>query len=739
MSLKYFIKKLVTVILFLFIAYFICEATPYYINNVDYGEKIRVIIDGVERTGELPAEVILIDDEILFSLETAKKYIDADMFFSENNLKINHDKYIVSMPIDNNVITINTEQKVVNAPVQVISGDLYIPIKPLEEVYDMSIEYNEKVMISTYKSEDFSKAKLTKNTKLKKYKRENGLTTKVLKKGDIIEIITPDFEKVFPNEYVYVKGPQGDLGYVKKSKLKFEEIQNEVIINGVNQSRRLPNEAKIEDGKILLSLDTIKKYIDKYIYYDKKYNMVIAICDDNIVKMRLDDKKILINGEEKIIDVPAQIIEEKIYIPIEEISEIYGMKINYDENIIITTKDALYYTFILKSDVKIKEYPDESTDTVYKASKEEKIEVFDSNFDVAKGDEFILVRAQNGKIGFLKKSDLSKADLINSPINAIDENETKKISLVWEYAANYTPDRSSESKIDGINIVSPTWVYVENDSGDIKENVSQTYISWAKKNGYEVWPTIKNDDIGIEKTSVLVTDMNKRKNFVDNIVKLCEKYNFKGINLDFEHMYQRDREEFVILVGELAAMLKQKNIITSVDVNVPDGSSEWSLCFDSKSISDMCDYIIVMAYDQYGQNSKISGPVASLKWVDFNLNKMIERDKIENEKLILGVPFYSRYWEEKEGNVISTKAIYMSAAKEEINNHQASTIWDDNLGQYVVTYKKNKNQIKVYVEDENSLEKKMELIEKYDLAGVAAWRRGFETKDVWNVIEEAVN
>lgn len=668
MKLKYMIKNAVIVVLFIVVAYLICEATPYYVDNVDYGEKVRVIIDDVEKTNELPDEALIKDGEVLFSIDTAKKYIDSNMFFSDNALKINYDKYIVKMPIDEYVITINTKEKVINVPVQEISGDIYIPIKHLVEVYDISVEYNEKVIISTDGSERFSKAKLAKNTKLKKYKRENGLTLKVLKKGDTIEIATPNFEEVSRDEYVYVRSSQGDLGYVKKSKLKLVEIENEVIIDGTNESRRLPDEAKIQEDKVLLSLDTIEKYIDKYIYYDEKYSTVIASYGSKIAKMKLDDRKILINDVEKIIDVPVQLIDEKIYVPIEELTEVYGIEVTYDENVMITT-----------------------------------------------------------------------ANLMNSQINMIGEKDYEKINLVWEYTANYTPDRSNEGKINGIDIVSPTWVYVKNDDGDIRENVSSTYISWAKQNGYEVWPTIKNDDIGIEKTSVLVTDMNKRKNFVDNIVKLCEKYNFRGINLDFEHMYQRDRDEFVILVRELAAMLKQKGIVTSVDVNVPDGSSEWSLCYDSKAISDACDYIMVMAYDQYGQSSKISGPVASLKWVDLNLSKMIERDGIESQKLILGVPFYSRYWKEKNGTVVSTSALSMSKAKEYMSSNKSSTTWNEELGQYVVSYTSQGNQIKIYVEDEESLEKKVELVEKYNLAGVAAWRRGFETNDVWKVIADVIN
>ena len=144
-----------------------------------------------------------------------------------------------------------------------------------------------------------------------------------------------------------------------------------------------------------------------------------------------------------------------------------------------------------------------------------------------------------------------------------------------------------------------------------------------------------------------------------------------------------------------------------------------------------------MAYDQYGQSSTIAGPVAGLNWVENNLNKMIERDGIDSAKLVLGIPFYSRQWNIKDGKVIKTTAISMENANKQLGNNAE---WNEELSQYVVTSETNSNGVKTitYVEDEKSLEKKLELVEKYNLAGVAAWRRGFETEGVWNVIEEKI-
>lgn len=353
--------------------------------------------------------------------------------------------------------------------------------------------------------------------------------------------------------------------------------------------------------------------------------------------------------------------------------------------------------------------------------------------------EYVWVRSANGSLGYVKKAKLEDAEIVKKATSLARTNpsgEKDKISIAWEYAGNYTPDRSSESKKKGLDILAPTWFYVSNTSGDILDLASESYLSWANRVGYEVWPTIKNDNISISETSAIVTNLYARKTLIDNILRLCKKYELKGINLDFENMYEKDKDEFSAFVRELSITLKQNDMITSVDVNVPDGSANWSRCYDSKAISDAVDYIIVMAYDQYGQSSNKAGPVASLDWVEGNIIKMTKRDGIDPQKLVLGVPFYSRSWTLDSDEVVtSTSAIYMSRAKVLVTQNPNDTKWNENAGQYIIEYPVRNGSVKIYIEDANSLNKKLELVEKYGLAGTAAWRLGFESEDVWKIFE----
>ncbi len=531
--------------------------------------------------------------------------------------------------------------------------------------------------------------------------------------------------------------------YIAPIYYRDEEIR--VIIDDAEVTRNMPDVAIFIDGKAMLSFDTIKKYFDEYIYFDEKYNTVIITGDTDVIKMELDDNSLNLNGTSKNIKVPAKKINGVIYVPVEELQKMYNITVVHNEKLIITTDNIEYKEIKMNQKEKVKLYKKQLSLTTGKVKAGEVLTVFSGE----ESEEYAKVRTSNGDLGYVKRQDLDGTIVLDKKIIEDNKNTiTKKINLTWEYAENYTPNRLDQEKIEGLNIISPTWIYMKNTSGDIKFNtLSSEYIKWAKSKGYTLWPTLKNDSMGIEKTSALVTDMHARENIIANVVELALRYGFEGINIDFENMKMKDKDEFSQLIREFSATLRRNNLIASVDVNVPDGSETWSLCYDHKAISDACDYMMLMAYDQYGRTK--AGPVASLTWVENNINKVIEREKVDNKKLVLCVPFYSKYRKDKitmSGDEeilkgISTSTLYMKSVKNYLANpkYNGSVTWDDELGQYYVEYRNQNILERIWAEDENALKEKIELVNKYNLAGVASWRWGFETPESWQVINETLN
>ena len=215
-----------------------------------------------------------------------------------------------------------------------------------------------------------------------------------------------------------------------------------------------------------------------------------------------------------------------------------------------------------------------------------------------------------------------------------------------------------------------------------------------------------------------------------------KQYDIDGINVDFENIYEADKDKYSRFIIELMPRMLEMGIVTSVDVTAPDGADNWSMCFDRNVIGNVADYIIFMAYDQYGVSSTTAGTTAGCDWVETNVKKFLGQEEVSADKLILGIPFYTRIWKEVNGNVTSDVINIGNIDKVIPSNAQRN--WDESLNQYYVEYKKNGVTYKVWIEDEKSIEAKLNLISKYNLGGAAYWEYDRSTESVWKLISEKI-
>ncbi|HWQ30037.1 MAG TPA: glycosyl hydrolase family 18 protein, partial [Negativicutes bacterium] len=321
-----------------------------------------------------------------------------------------------------------------------------------------------------------------------------------------------------------------------------------------------------------------------------------------------------------------------------------------------------------------------------------------------------------------------------------DPTAGRKINLSWNYVGSSNVDMSNVKKVNGLNVISPTWFTLSNGDGDISERGSLSYSNWAHNNGYKVWALVENKfDSAL--TSEFLNDANARKSFIDSIISYSKKYKLDGINVDFENMYTRDKNAFTQFIKELSLKTKSNGLVLSVDVSVIVANSNWSEAFDRAALSKLVDYVALMAYDQHWDGSPVSGSVAQVSWVEQCLKKVLL--EVPREKLLLGVPFYTRVWKEETvagsaGTAITSKAVSMSEAERTIAENNARKVWDSVSGQYYATWEKGSATYKVWLEDENSMRLRAELVNKYRLAGIASWKYGLEKPGIWSVIAEAL-
>ena len=514
-----------------------------------------------------------------------------------------------------------------------------------------------------------------------------------------------------------------------------------LIINNNNVTERLKHDVKIKDGIIYVSMDDIQNFFDKYIYIEDEINEVVTTYDKKIASIGFEVKKLTLNGATKKINASAIKEDEEVYLPISEMTDVYNMELEHIEKNGIITIDSLNREQIkayTKSKVSVKWKKDLLSKTVDKVAKGG-IVIAISNDE----DGWTKVRTEKGKIGYIKTKKLTNFTTVREEWIQ-DKQITGKVNLFWDYFSRYAqaPDRTGQ-KIEGVNVVSPSFFYIDK-NGKMQEHVGKSgeaYIQWAHSNGYKVWPMLSSTEMltgeeGRKVVSSILNSYTKRQELIEQIVVKCVEYGIDGINVDFENMYQNDKDVYSRFIIELVPRMQEVGIVTSVDVTAPDGDPNWSLCFDRNVIGDVADYLVFMAYDQYGASSTKPGTTAGYNWVETSLKKIIEYDVVDTDKIILGIPLYTRIWTVSQDGTITGRSTVDMVDINKLIPNEVDKQWDDTLKQYYVEFKSGKSTKKMWIEDGKSIAAKVSLVTKYNLGGTGCWEKDRETSNVWTIIRE---
>ena len=517
-----------------------------------------------------------------------------------------------------------------------------------------------------------------------------------------------------------------------------EEISDmtNLVINGSNVTDYLKENNRkvyVKDNIIFLSLSDMRNFFDKYIYVDEKYGKVISTYNSNIVTLDINNGQIQLNdGNVSVVQTPLK-VDDVLYIPFSQMEEAYDATCTYiseTDTVIIDTEDRDKTFATLAKDTNLKSRTRNLSRTIAKLEENEEVMI------VEQDDDWSEVRTSKGKIGYINNSAIGSKSEVKSTKTEEDKSD-EKINMFWDYfyAEESIPDRTGQS-FEGVNVVSPSF-FILDSNGEIKTNIGyrgEAYINWAHSNGYEVWSMFSNDSLQ-QLTSQILNDYEARENLILNIVQKAKQYNLDGINIDFENMYMEDADVFSRFIIELEPRLKILGKTLSVDVTAPDGAESWSMCYDRNVIGDVADYIVFMAYDQYGEASTEPGTTSGYEWVKVNLDKFLETEEIEPEKIILGLPFYTRVWTTQNGNLVRTDVVAMKNVDTNIPAG-VEKVWDEVTRQNYIKYDSNGYTREMWIEDIDSYKEKLQLINEYGLGGVANWCKDMEPEEIWSVINE---
>jgi len=511
-------------------------------------------------------------------------------------------------------------------------------------------------------------------------------------------------------------------------------------------------EAIQKDGHTYVSVDFFTSQLDGYALFDGKSESLIVTTKDKVVQLPQEQLQLFVNEQPFQVEVPALLFEDgKRYISIDPLMNLYPLKISTNRDsgtIFIRNIGDEVQTAFVKEEQKAKNLrlrQEARTHSPYTAI----VEANEKLFVERREGEYSFVRKQSGEAGFIKHDLLTGFETMTvedeERVAEIEEkkerNAEEPINLVWEAVYSKNPDPKSLPTLHGVNVVSPTWFKVKNEQGEIANLASSEYIDWAKRNGHQVWALFSNN-FEPNLTHEVLKNYETRQSMIRQLIQYCEMYHLDGINIDFENVNLEDKSLFTQFVRELTPYLHKQGKVVSVDITFISTSENWSMFYDRKALSKVADYLMVMAYDEHWGSSPKAGSVSSLPWVESNLERLLI--EVPNEKLILGMPMYTRLWSEKEtddGKIeVSSKALSMSQVYEWQTERNLEPAFDEQARQRYLEYydETEKMRYKIWVEDEHSLEQRVALVKKYRLAGVASWSRNFANDAAWQAVAGAL-
>ncbi len=500
------------------------------------------------------------------------------------------------------------------------------------------------------------------------------------------------------------------------------------------------------DGIVYVPVVFVQQYFNDEFYWDSVEKVLTYTTVKDVIRMKTDDLTYFVNNEPLSLSIPIrELVEGVPYMPLELLKKFSHHDFYYDislDTLVIEdlSKDGLFGAVepLTEDYGVIRTWKDRKAGVVKKVATGESVKVY--------GDDgiWLEVRTKEGLSGFIRKDDVGSMTTTagTEPLREIYDYSTRMtfeggLNLGWHQVYSSKANNKLDDRLEGVHgldVVSPFWFRLKNNEGDISNIADIGYVRKLHDQGIQVWSMFTNN-FDAEMTHEVLSSTSKREKVIKDILALSALYELDGINVDFENVAKADGEYFVQFMKELTPYLKQQGLVVSVDMYVP---RPWTAHYGRKEVGEVVDYIMIMAYDEHWSTSPKSGSVASIAFVEDGIIKTLE--EVPKEKVVLGLPYYTRMWTEEnvDGEIkVTSEAMGMDRAFDTMTDNGVEFQWiDEDIKQYYGEYTDGDKTYKMWLEEERSIEEKVKLMDKYDLAGVAGWSLVFPKEEIWDVLED---
>lgn len=517
--------------------------------------------------------------------------------------------------------------------------------------------------------------------------------------------------------------------------------ENEAVI--ILENQIVTERALILEGSAYIDYTLVQSRLNSRFHWDASVGLMLFTTADQIMEIAPNSTIYTIDGET--FDAGYEIVKTTssgMYLSANFMQQFSNLKFEIFDapsRVVVTTGSTAVTAAVLKKNTAVRYQSGIKSPIITEVSEGVSVTVLEQQ------DKWSQIRTPDGYIGYVKNNRLKNVEEIvretyyqGTPYTNIARED--RVNLVWHQIDYPEMNANLEADIEnmtGVNVISPTWYFLSDNTGEILSYADASYVERAHGQGLQVWALISNFDPDVSTTALLASRAARQK--VQNyLISQALEQGFDGINIDFEGISQEAGYDYVQFMRELSILCRKNHIILSVDVPVP---MDFSRHYNRTELGTICDYVIVMGYDEHYAGSDLVGSVASMNFEITGVENMLT--EVPKSKLISAIPFYTRLWYTEtlaDGSAnVTSKAYSMSDIETVLAENGVTSSYDESTGQQYAEWTNAEGKFcQVWLEDEVSVANRASLVKEYDLAGNAAWVLGNEKDFVWDIISENI-
>lgn len=518
----------------------------------------------------------------------------------------------------------------------------------------------------------------------------------------------------------------------------------EAMVVVVDDKKAELNGLYIED-RAYVDYETVHDYMNQRFFWDGTEQVLRYALPEELISVSPDSSEYTLGkGKEDAGYTICTVRDGVMYLAVDFVKQYSDIRYKvYEEpdRIVVSTQwGELSYTKV-KKNTEVREKGGIKSPILTSVSKGSLVTIIEEEENWSK------VCTEDGFIGYLKKDALGGEQevLVESTFEEPTYSKISRsfdINMAWHQVTNQTANGNIANVLTttpGINVISPTWFYLNDNNGGIMNLASAEYVTTCHGQGIEVWALVNNLENGDVDVAHVLNTTSARDNLVNQLISAALKYDLDGINVDFEALSGEVGDGFIQFIRELSLKCANNDIVLSVDNYVPSAHTKM---YYRDEQARYADYVVLMAYDEHYNGSE-EGSVASIGFVRQGVEDTLE--EVPADQLILGIPLYTRVWkltpseESETGYTVSSQAVGMGEVDTRMAVNKATMTWLEDVGQYYTEYEHEGSTYKIWIEEQNSIEEKMNVFVENDLAGVSFWKIGFEKANIWDAVAEYIH